>query len=42
LNVGVTAGASTPNRVVGEVIARLVEWAEQPRDRATDPAPAAG
>ncbi len=26
LTVGVTAGASTPNRVVGEVIERLVKW----------------
>lgn len=26
LSVGVTAGASTPNRVVGEVIERLDEW----------------
>lgn len=26
LSIGVTAGASTPNRVVGEVIDRLLEW----------------
>ncbi len=28
LVIGVTAGASTPNRVVGEVIALLLEWGE--------------
>jgi 4-hydroxy-3-methylbut-2-enyl diphosphate reductase len=26
LTVGVTAGASTPNRAVGEVIEKLLEW----------------
>lgn len=27
ISIGVTAGASTPNRVVGEVISRLLDWA---------------
>lgn len=26
LEIGLTAGASTPNRVIGEVIERLIEW----------------
>lgn len=30
LSVGVTAGASTPNRVVGEVIERLLSWGSAP------------
>lgn len=28
LEIGLTAGASTPNRVIGEVIERLIEWEE--------------
>ncbi|MCE5231428.1 4-hydroxy-3-methylbut-2-enyl diphosphate reductase [bacterium] len=29
LSIGITAGASTPNRVVGEVIERLASWEEK-------------
>jgi 4-hydroxy-3-methylbut-2-enyl diphosphate reductase len=30
LTIGITAGASTPNRVIGEVIERMAEWEETP------------
>jgi len=28
LEIGLTAGASTPNKVIGEVIQRLIDWEE--------------